>query len=239
MKSYRLISILLNPMVEPILRSPFRFLLPKRLVVMTYTGNRTHKKRSVIFHMAKYRDEFVVVPGCFAFLPNWWRNFRKESKVDLLQEGKSMKCFARVIEGDVTVAVPRLAEYVRDSNAARIGITPETTEEEFNKLVTKGCQDLSNRGHKAGSKAMRSLPWKVKEEKPIGESNSTWAEGYVPGSGLCGRHLWACLHTDSGGVCGADRVACSRLGHEYWSDARRNTTRLRNRFMACLQADSI
>ena len=140
MKSYRLISILLNPIVEPILRSPFRFLLPKRLVVMTYTGRKTHKKRSVIFHMAKYRDEFIVVPGCFAFLPNWWRNFRKESMVDLLQEGKTMKCFARAIEDDEAVAVPRLAEYVRDSHADRVGITAETTEEMFNKLVTAAAK---------------------------------------------------------------------------------------------------
>jgi hypothetical protein len=90
--------------------------------------------------MAQYRDEFIVVPGCFAFLPNWWRNFRKESVVDLLQEGKSMKCFARAIDGDVTVAAPRLAEYVRDSHAARIGITAGTTEEEFNKLVTAAAK---------------------------------------------------------------------------------------------------
>jgi hypothetical protein len=136
MKGYRLFSILLNPVVEPILRSPFRFLLPKRLVVMTYTGRKTHKKRSVIFHMAKYRDEYIVVPGCFSFLPNWWRNFRKESMVDLFREGKSMKCLARAIENDETAAVPRLAAYVRDSHADRVGITPETTEEEFNKLVT-------------------------------------------------------------------------------------------------------
>jgi hypothetical protein len=135
MKSYRLISILLNPIAERILRSPFRFLLPKRWVVMTYTGRKTHKKRSVIFHMARYRDEFIVVPGCFAFLPNWWRNFRKESMVDLLQEGKTMKCLAGAIENDETAAVPRLAEYVRDSHAERIGIAAETTEEEFNKLV--------------------------------------------------------------------------------------------------------
>jgi len=140
MKSYRLISILLNPIVEPILRSPFRFLLPKRWVVMTYTGRKTHKKRSVIFHMAKYRDEFIVVPGCFAFLPNWWRNFRKESMVDLLQEGKTMKCLARAIENDEAVAVPRLAEYVRDSHADRVGITSETTEEMFNKLVTAAAK---------------------------------------------------------------------------------------------------
>ena len=140
MKSYRLIGILLNPIVEPILRSPFRFLLPKRWVVMTYTGRKTHKKRSVIFHMAKYRDEFIVVPGCFAFLPNWWRNFRKESMVDLLQEGRTMKCFARAIENDEAVAAPRLAEYVRDSHADRVGITAETTEEMFNKLVTAAAK---------------------------------------------------------------------------------------------------
>ncbi len=143
MKGYRLISILLNPIAEPILRSPFRFLLPKRfkrLVVMTYSGRKTHKKRSVIFHMSRYKDEFVVVPGCFAFLPNWWRNFRKESKVDLHRDGKSMKCFARVIEHDEANAAPRLAAYVRDSHADRVGITAETTEEEFNKLVAAAAK---------------------------------------------------------------------------------------------------
>jgi hypothetical protein len=60
--------------------------------------------------------------------------------VDLFYRGKSMKCFARAIEGDVTVAAPRLAEYVRDSHAERIGITAETTEEEFNKLVTAAAK---------------------------------------------------------------------------------------------------
>jgi hypothetical protein len=90
--------------------------------------------------MAQYRDEFIVVPGCFSFLPNWWRNFRKESMVDLFSEGKSMKCFARAIEGDVANAVPRLAEYVRDSHASRVGITAETTEEMFNKLVTAAAK---------------------------------------------------------------------------------------------------
>jgi len=140
MKSFRLISILLNPLAESILRSPFRTLVSKRWIVMTYTGRKTHKKRSVIFHMSQYGDEFIVVPGCFAFLPNWWRNFRKESAVDLLQEGKTMKCFARAIEGDVTVAAPRLAAYVRDTHAERIGITAETTEEEFNKLVTAAAK---------------------------------------------------------------------------------------------------
>jgi hypothetical protein len=140
MKGYRLVSILLNPIVEPILRSPFRFLLPKSWVVMTYTGRKTHKKRSLIFHLAQYRDEFIVVPGCFSFLPTWWRNFRKESIVDLLHRGKSMECFARVIENDETVAVPRLAEYVRHFHASRVGITAETTEEMFNKLVTAAAK---------------------------------------------------------------------------------------------------
>ena len=90
--------------------------------------------------MSKYRDEFIVVPGCFSFLPNWWRNFRNESMVILLYNGKSAKCFARAIEGDVANAVPRLAAYVRDSHASRIGITAETTEEEFNKLVTAAAK---------------------------------------------------------------------------------------------------
>ncbi len=140
MKGWRLVSILMNPVAESILRSPFRFLVPKRWVVMTYTGRKTRKRRSVIFHMSQYRDEFIVVPGCFSFLPNWWRNFRKESPVDLLREGKTMKCLARVIEHDQANAAPRLAVYVRDSHAASIGITAQTTKEEFDKLVAAAAK---------------------------------------------------------------------------------------------------
>jgi hypothetical protein len=72
---------LFNPILKAILRSPFRSLLPDNWVILTYTGRKTHKKRSLVFHFAQYKDEFIVVPGCFGELPNWWRNFRKESKV--------------------------------------------------------------------------------------------------------------------------------------------------------------
>jgi len=131
---------LFNPILKTVLRSPFHSLLPDNWVILTFTGRKTHKKRSLIFHVAQYKDEFIVVPGCFGELPNWWRNFRKESKVDLLYRGKSIECLARVIEHDETDAVPRLAEYIRISHADRVGITAETTEEKFNELVTAAAK---------------------------------------------------------------------------------------------------
>jgi hypothetical protein len=131
---------LFNPILNTILRSPFRFLLPDNWVVLTYTGRKTQKKYSLIFHVAQYKDEFIVVPGCFGELPTWWRNFRKESPVELFYMGKSIECFARVIEHNETDAVPRLAEYVRYFHADLIGITPETTEQMFNKLVIKATK---------------------------------------------------------------------------------------------------
>ena len=131
---------MINPVIELILRSPFRFLLPKSWVVLTYTGRKTHKKYSLIFHVAQYKDEFIVVPGCFGELPTWWRNFRKESPVDLFYMGKSIECFARVIEHNETVAAPRLAEYVRHFHASSIGIKADTTEEMFNELVIKAAK---------------------------------------------------------------------------------------------------
>lgn len=131
---------LFNPILRTILHSPFRSLLPDNWVILTYTGRKTHKKRSLVFHVTQYKDEFIVVPGCFGELPNWWRNFRKESKVDMFYKGKTMECLARTIEHDETDAVPRLAEYVRHSHADKIGITPETTEEKFNELVTAAAK---------------------------------------------------------------------------------------------------
>ena len=131
---------LINPVLEFILRSPFRFLLPKNWVVLTYTGRKTHKKHSLIFHVAQYKDEFIVVPGCFGELPTWWRNFRKESPVDLLYKGKSIECSARAIEHNETVAAPRLAAYVRHFHANLIGIKADTTEEMSNELVTRAAK---------------------------------------------------------------------------------------------------
>jgi len=138
--NYKFINSVINPIVELILRSLFRFLLPKNWVVLTYTGRKTHKKYSLIFHVAQYEDEFIVVPGCFGELLTWWRNFRKESPVDLFYLGKSIECFARTIEHNETESVPRLAEYVRHFHADLIGITPETTEEMFNELVIKAAK---------------------------------------------------------------------------------------------------
>jgi deazaflavin-dependent oxidoreductase (nitroreductase family) len=126
---------LFNPILKAILHSPLRSLLPDNWVILTYTGRKTGRKRSVVFHFAQYKDEFIVVPGCFGELPNWWRNFRKESKANLFYKGKTMECLARTIEHNETNAVPRLAAYVRVSHADQLGITEETTEEKFNELV--------------------------------------------------------------------------------------------------------
>ena len=137
---YWLSNKLFNPVLRTILRSRFRSLLPDNWVILTYTGRKTHRKRSLVFHVTQYKDEFIVVPGCFGELPNWWRNFHKESKVDLLYKGKSIECLARTIEHDETEAAPRLAEYVRHSHRDRLGITDITTEEKFNELVTAAAK---------------------------------------------------------------------------------------------------
>jgi hypothetical protein len=141
--NYRLVNIVVNPIVKPILRSPFRSLLPSYWALLTYTGRKTHKKHSLPVRVAQYGDEFIAVPGCFGDLPAaWWRNFRKESMVDLLYRGKLMECFARVIKDDETAAAPRITAYLRNFPSA-LGITAETTEEMFNKSVTMAAKTYS------------------------------------------------------------------------------------------------
>jgi hypothetical protein len=140
MLMYWLSNNVFNPILELILHSPFRSLLPDNWVILTYTGRKTQKKRSLVFHVAPYNDEFIVVPGCFGELPNWWRNFRTESTVDMFYKNQTLECLARTIEHDEIAAVPRLAEYVRHFHADLIGITPETTEDEFNELVTEAAK---------------------------------------------------------------------------------------------------
>ena len=80
------------------------------------------------------------MPGCFGELPNWWRNFYKESKVNMFYKGRTIECLAKTIEHDETNAVPRLAAYVRISHADKVGITAETTEQKFKELVTAAAK---------------------------------------------------------------------------------------------------
>ena len=54
--------------------------------------------------------------------------------------GKSIECFARVIEHNETVAAPRLAEYVRHFHVSSVGIKADTMEEMFNELVIKAAK---------------------------------------------------------------------------------------------------
>ncbi len=131
---------LFNPILRTLLRSPFRSLLPDNWVILTYKGRKTQKKRSLVFHVTQYKDEFLVVPGCFGELPNWWRNFRTESKVHLFYKGETIECLARTIEHNERDAVPRLAEYARHSHGDRLGITAETPEDKFNELVTEAAK---------------------------------------------------------------------------------------------------
>ena len=141
--NYKLINNTVNPIVKSILRSPFRFLLPKDWAVLTYTGRKTHKKRSLPMRVAQYEGEFINVPGCFQHeLPAWWHNFHKESMANLLYRGRSMECLATVIEGDETAATPRIAAYLRQFLLAR-GITDETTEEMLNTSVTMAAKTHS------------------------------------------------------------------------------------------------
>ena len=142
--NHKLVNGVINPIVKPILRSPFRALLPNYWALLTYTGIKTHKKHSLPVRVAQYGEEFVAVPGCFGEIPAaWWRNFHKESMVDLFYRGKPMACFARAIENDETIAVPRLATYLRNFPSERLGITTETTEEMFNELVTMAAKTYS------------------------------------------------------------------------------------------------
>lgn len=138
--NYGLVNLVVNPVVRRVLRSPFRFLLPNCWALLTYTGLRTHKKRSLPVRVAEYRDEFVVVPGCFGELPGWWRNFRRESPINVLYRGKSRECLAKVMEGDEAVAAPRIAAYVRRFDSGLLGITAEMTEEMFDELVAEAAK---------------------------------------------------------------------------------------------------
>ena len=90
------LSIWLNPIIVPILRSPVHWLLSAGLMLITVTGRKTGRRYTIPVGYHEAADAIVVLVG-EAPSKTWWRNYREEAPIELLVRGRHLSGRAKVL----------------------------------------------------------------------------------------------------------------------------------------------
>jgi deazaflavin-dependent oxidoreductase (nitroreductase family) len=106
-----------NPFMVWLVRSPFRRLLSKNFMTLSYTGRKSGKSYQVPVNYTRQGDLLVT----FSYRDRtWWRNLRGGAPVVLRLEGKDVSATSRVTEEDAEVVeaftaylsqTPQMAKY--------------------------------------------------------------------------------------------------------------------------------
>ncbi len=117
-----------NPFVRAVLRSPLHGLLSRTLILVTYTGRRTGRKRSVPVAYAPDRGRLVVLvaePQRKA----WWRNFEGEGRrASICRRGERLEAHGQVLRDPERLDGARgayLKRFPRAAAAAEDGVFVE------------------------------------------------------------------------------------------------------------------
>lgn len=102
----RRIFAVLNPLMRFLLRLPWRTPLQDRLLLLTYTGRRTGRERSVPISFVEDADGSLLVPGGGA----WKWNLGHGERVRLLLRGRERQASSELIgdQGEVARLLPAI-----------------------------------------------------------------------------------------------------------------------------------
>ncbi|MBI2466945.1 MAG: nitroreductase family deazaflavin-dependent oxidoreductase, partial [Candidatus Rokubacteria bacterium] len=116
---------LVNAAVGAILRSRLHGLLGRSLVLLTFTGRRTGRRRTIPVMYAEGRGAIVVVAGRPG-RKRWWRNLRGGAPVTLRRprRGRRGRRGGRRSEADLSGELPRRSAVARRRRATRGGEDP-------------------------------------------------------------------------------------------------------------------
>jgi deazaflavin-dependent oxidoreductase (nitroreductase family) len=94
-----LMNHLVNPLVRAILRSPVHGMLSRSLLILTYSGRRTGRMRSLPVMYAEESNRDLVI---FAGSPDektWWKNLIEPAPVSIILRGRRFNANACAIPG--------------------------------------------------------------------------------------------------------------------------------------------
>ena len=96
--SFRFMNAVVNPLVRAVLRSPLHRIASGGLMLITFTGRRTGKRRTIPVQYAQDGDGIIVAVG-WPERKRWWRNLLDGGEVEVRVRGKRISAHARALTG--------------------------------------------------------------------------------------------------------------------------------------------
>ena len=88
-----------NPLLRFVLSSQLQTPLSRSLLVLSYIGRRSGRRRATPVQYAPFGDDLVLV-AARASHKSWWRNFRDRAPVTITLRGRRERGVAEVLRGD-------------------------------------------------------------------------------------------------------------------------------------------
>ena len=88
-----------NPVVRLVLRSPFHAVASGALLLLTYQGRRSGRRRTIPVQYAQDGQTILVVVGA-PERKRWWRNLAPAGTVRIRLRGREFDASAEVLTGD-------------------------------------------------------------------------------------------------------------------------------------------
>ena len=88
-----------NPLLRVVLSSPLHRPLSRTLLVLSYIGWRSGRRRATPVQYARFGDDLALV-AARASHKSWWRNFRDPAPVTITLRGRRQRAVAEVLRGD-------------------------------------------------------------------------------------------------------------------------------------------
>lgn len=85
-----------NPLLVWLLRSPLHFLVSGRIMLITYTGLRTGRRRTIPVSYQQAGSEITIRVRRHQE-KRWWRNLGTDSPVELQLRGHRVRAIARAV----------------------------------------------------------------------------------------------------------------------------------------------
>jgi deazaflavin-dependent oxidoreductase (nitroreductase family) len=88
-----------NPLLRVLLSSPLHRPLSRTLLVLSYIGRRSGRRRATPVQYARFGDDLALV-AARASHKSWWRNFRDPAPVTITLSGRRQRAIAEVLRGE-------------------------------------------------------------------------------------------------------------------------------------------
>jgi deazaflavin-dependent oxidoreductase (nitroreductase family) len=88
-----------NPLLRVVLSSPLHRPLSRTVLVLSYIGWRSGRRRATPVQYARFGDDLALV-AARASHKSWWRNLRDPAPVTITLRGRRQRAVAEVLRGD-------------------------------------------------------------------------------------------------------------------------------------------